>query len=343
MTASLALRHSPTISEPTRARVRAAAQRLGYRPDPEIARLMGRLRASRLRGDSVVVALIDLQTETKPIDHPYVVRLRDGARSRLDALGYGCTILRLRDYGDDAAALLRVVRSRGITGCILLPSNVPVTFASALAWDGLSVLAATTSVVSPRFHRVVPNSLFNAMTLIETMYARGYRKIGAILSESLEQRTAHHYSLALTWHGHRSRLLVLPDEDDAGKDVPRIAAWLRRHQVDVLFAQNADIVRRALRAGRMGAGRNQVGLLSLSTIDETGIACQDERPECIGESAANLLAGMMQNNETGVPDYSRVTTVDGVFVDGPSVRPPLSGRSSGSPPRASVLPAGTIH
>lgn len=327
MTASLSLRDSPTISGATRARVRAAAERLGYRPDPEIARLMGRLRSSRVMAGSVVVAIFDLQSLPGPVDHPYVTRVRQGIERHLEELGYGSALLRLRDYGGDASKMMRVVRSRGITGCILLPSNRPIEFASTVKWDGIAVVAATTSVIHPRFHRVVPNQIFNAMTLIEEMHHRGYRKIGAILNESLEQRTTHNYSLALTWHGHRSRILILPDESTPEADEQLIEAWLREHEVDVIFAQNAEIVRRAMRPEVLGA--HQVGLLSLSTIGDEGIAYQDEQPEYIGESAVSLLAGMMYNNETGIPEHPRVTTIDGVFRDGPTVRPATGAPAAG--------------
>jgi LacI family transcriptional regulator len=43
MTVSLALRNSPKVSKATRLKVRRMADKLGYRPDPEIARLMTRL------------------------------------------------------------------------------------------------------------------------------------------------------------------------------------------------------------------------------------------------------------------------------------------------------------
>ncbi len=320
MTASLSLRDSPIISAPTRARVRGIAEKLGYRPDPEIARLMGRLRASRVIKRSVVIAVLDLQGTDAPVDHPYVLRLRQGIEQHLDMLGFGIALLRLRDYHGDADRMMRVIRSRGITGCILLPSNGPVMLDPAIAWEGISVVAATTSVLAPRFHRVVPNQLYNSMMLIEDMHLRGYQKIGAILSESLEQRTTHNYSLALTWHGHRSRILILPDQSSPEEDERRIATWLQRHQVDVIFAQNADIVARAIRSARLKPGRDEVGLVSLSTIGDQGIAFQDEQPEYIGETAVSLLAGMMHNNETGIPAHPRVTTVDGVFCEAPTVR-----------------------
>ena len=149
------------------------------------------------------------------------------------------------------------------------------------------------------------------------MYRRGYRQIGMILTESLEERTAHHYSLTMTWHGHRDQILILPDNVSAKENETRIAQWLEDHEVDVVLAQDTPIVERAIRRTRRGQGG--IGLVSLSTINQPGIAYQDERPEYIGESAVSLLAGMMHNNESGIPVHPRVTTVDGEFRDSASV------------------------
>lgn len=322
MTVSLSLRDSPTISAQTRARVRAVAEKMGYRPDPEIARLMGRLRPSRVARQSVVIAMLDLQSDQVEEDHPYIAKLRRGIEKQVDHLGYGSTLLRLRDYGGSAAKLMRVIRNRGIVGCILLPSNEPVRLDGRIKWDGIAVVAATSSVLAPRFHGVAPNQIHNSMALVEDMYLRGYKRIGLILTESLEMRTAHHYSLSLTWHGHRNRILILPDNASPEEDEQRIARWLDEHEVDVIFAQNAQIVSRAIRYTSQGEGG--VGLISLSTINQPGIAYQDERPEYIGESAVSLLAGMMHNNENGIPIYPRVTTVDGIFREDTSVAPRLA-------------------
>lgn len=317
MTVSLSLRDSPSISAATRKRIRTIADELGYRPDPEIARLMGRLRSSRVTQHSVVIAMLDLQSEKATDEHPYIARLRKGIEKQVDHLGYGSTLLRLRDYGGSTAKLMRVIRNRGIVGCILMPSNEPVRLDKRVKWDGISVVAATSSVLAPRFHGVVPNHIHNSMALVDDVYRRGYRKIGTILTESMEERTAHHYSLTMTWHGHRERILILPDDASPEEDEQHIVEWLKKHEVDIIFAQDAEIVSRAIRYTSLGEGR--VGLISLSTIAQDGIAYQDERPEYIGESAVSLLAGMMHNNETGIPVHPRVTTVDGEFRDDRSV------------------------
>jgi len=318
MTVSLSLRDSPKITEPVRKRVCEIAHRLGYRPDAEISRLMSRLRASRTTKYSVSLALVDL-VSSAAAEHHYVRRLREGAMMRAEALGYGVNLFRLRDYKGDPKKMMRVIRARGIVGGVLLPADEPTRMPETL-WDGFAIVSATTAVTAPRFHCVVPNQLYNTMALIENMHRRGYQKVGAIITESLEQRTAHCYSLAMIWHGHGERILILKDTIAPAERERTVAAWLRDHAVDVILAQHTDLVTRAAGAGNLQGGERP-GLVSLSTIQPGDVAYQDELPEYIGESAVSLLVGMMHNNETGVPGHPRVTTVDGAFREGPSVRP----------------------
>src|SRR4051794_30241649 len=60
MTVSLALRDSPKISASTRERIHGLARALGYRPDPELSRLMKHLRTSRTARGRTGLALVDL-------------------------------------------------------------------------------------------------------------------------------------------------------------------------------------------------------------------------------------------------------------------------------------------
>src|SRR5688572_14522424 len=75
MTVSLALRNSPRVSSRTRTRIAQLADKLGYRPDPEISRLMSRLRPARSAG-GVVLAMIDLLPERQKRLQPYDAGVR---------------------------------------------------------------------------------------------------------------------------------------------------------------------------------------------------------------------------------------------------------------------------
>jgi DNA-binding LacI/PurR family transcriptional regulator len=322
MTASLSLRNSPKISAATRGRVRALADKLGYRPDPEISRLMGRLRHSRKTRGSEVIAMIDLRRIAESTLHPYDQLVRRGVTLQADALGFGVTVFKLLDYDGSLERLLRVVRSRGIAGLILLPSSQrPAKLDPRVSWAGLSVVAATTSVLAPRFHQVVPNQLHNMMTMIEAVQAKGYRRLCGIIGETLEERTAHQYSLALTWHGHRERILILPDAATPEHE-GLIQKWLKAHGPDLVLAQDGDSMAALLQREKL---HRKIAVVSLSNRSDDAMPFQDQMPQLIGESAVRLLTGMMYNHETGVPKHAQVTTVDGLFRD-PTVK-----REAGSP------------
>lgn len=317
MTVSLALHNSPKISGPTRRRVRDIAEKLGYRPDPELSRLMIRLRSSRVSQRGTVIGLIDLRRDLTAPQHPYNMRLRSGIETRAQQLGFGIDQFRLQDYGMDIGSLLRVVRQRGITGGIFLPAEKPLTFPRSVKWDGLSIVSATTSVLFPRFHRVAPNQLHNILTLLDTLTARGFKRIGLVITENFEERSAHIYSLVFTARGHQDRILILPSMECVETQASaQFREWLEHRQPDLIIAQDPAPIARLLAAGGGGRRRPRAPLVSLSTRNDNRFPFQDELPDSIGASAADLLAGMMANHETGIPLHPRVTTIDGVFRHG---------------------------
>lgn len=329
MTASLVMRNSPRISVATRQRVRELADKLGYRPDPEISRLMGRLRPSRKTRGSVVIGLIDLQSTRPTQVHPYTASVRQGAIARAESLGFGVSVFLLSDYAGNLAQVLRVIRHRGIEGLVLLPSAEPVVFDPKLDWDGISVVAATTTIASPEFHQVVPDQLHNIKTLIENLHRRGYRRISAIFSESLETRTSQNYSIALTWHGYGRRILVLPDAMNETAASRKISAWIEEHTPDVILG--GEIVMRLLRSRKLARVPAGIVVVALTSPPDDRTSYLDQRPGLIGECAVSVLTGMMHNHETGVPADPQVTAIRGVLRDTkkPASTKPRAGTPSG--------------
>lgn len=316
MTVSLALHNSPKISSATRRRVRAVADKLGYQPDPELSRLMNRLRSSRVGQRSTVIGLLDLRSRLHVPQHPYNLLLRQGIAARAKQLGFGLDEFLLQGYSSDVRSLLRVIRQRGITGVIMLPAEKPLTFPRSANWEGISIVSATTSVLYPRFHRVAPNQLHNLLTLLDTLAARGYQRIGLVISDDFEERSAHYHSLVFTARGHAERILILTAADSWEAHATRLRAWNALHQPDIIIAQNPEPIPKLLGGGLPTAMASVPPLISLSTRNDKLFPFQDELPHSIGASAVDLLAGMMANHETGIPQHPRVTTIDGVFRAG---------------------------
>src|SRR5213082_673074 len=77
MTVSKALRNLPKVSRRTRARVLRAAAQVGYKPDPEIAKLMHHLRRRTVASyQGLICAITDRPSD---MAHPYHGGLIAGA------------------------------------------------------------------------------------------------------------------------------------------------------------------------------------------------------------------------------------------------------------------------
>lgn len=311
MTVSLSLRDSPKISQSTRERIQQLAQKLGYHPDPEISRLMKHLRSSRTAEGRTGIAVIDFFPGDPFQEHTYHRSIREGIAARAAELGFGVTSFSAAEYGFNLRHLLNVVRARGIEGVILMPCvGNPLALDPAVDWKGLSVVATTNSILSPRFHSVVPHQFANMMRLIETMQAHGYRKIGAIFEGFFDDRTAHNFTAALNWNHHGRRILMLSESIDREAQARLVLPWLAKHQPDLIFAQSIDAVTYALSRARSARLRH-TRIVGLGSADRSVLSYLDERPELVGAGAVDLLAGMVYYHETGVPAHPRTTMIDG--------------------------------
>jgi DNA-binding LacI/PurR family transcriptional regulator len=301
---SLALRNHPGISAATRERVLRLAQEMGYVPDPVLSVLASyRWPSTRARA-TVSIALLELRTPAEADLSGYPGAVRQGALERARALGFEVSIFNLAEYEGNLRRLLRVIRHRGIGGIIVLPVETAVTLDAAAGWEEFSVVAATTSILAPRFHRVVPNQLQAMSALLEKLHAMGYRRIGAVFAAAYDARTNHIYSMALSWYGHHQRILVLPGTTTAAASERRVTAWMRAHRLEIAFTPEPDLIAGMSGVKKiLGQGRGP-RLAALGTYLE-------QYPALIGATAVRVLSGLIYNNEIGIPLHPEVTTIDG--------------------------------
>jgi DNA-binding LacI/PurR family transcriptional regulator len=318
MAVSLALRDNPKISQPTRERIHRLAKKLGYHPDPELTRLMRHLRTSRTREGRTGLAIIDLYRNLAEPADGYTAQIREGATERAKQLGLAVTLIKSAEYKSNFKHILNVIRARGIEGVILLPPLAPLSFEPSVDWHGVSVVATTNSILAPRFHSVVPPPLAYKIGLIEVMKQRGSRVIVAIFDEIFDDRTAHHFTAALNWHGQSEGILMLPTRLAAAEKLRQIDRWIEKIKPDVIFVQSATAEewvaarRRALR---------KVEVIRLGLPKSADLSYLDERPDQVGSAATELLAGMMYYHETGAPEHPRMTMIDCEFRFGGKLLP----------------------
>lgn len=317
MTVSLSLRNNPKISESTRKRVRDAAEELGYRPDPEIARLMTWLHHRRQASDAPPMAIVDLSPmRLPPGTENYCEHVRRGAVARAESLGYIASCFHQLDYEGDVPRLLKVLHYRGIRGILILPPLQPVELPPTLDWSPFSVIVASYAITPLHFHRVVPHQFIDMCGLLRLLETKGHKRIGAVFETNFEERIHYHFTAAIKLLGHGDNILRVKDQKKLPAD--EIAAWLKERRPDALVTPFALNLRDALPPPESGNPAPEI--ISLGAVKDSAMSFWDERPEEIGSDAAVLLAGMIQHNETGVPVSPRTSMIHGVFHDAHSAR-----------------------
>lgn len=313
MTVSLALRDNPRISLATRERIKRVAAELGYHPDPELSRLMNHLRGSRTARGRVGVAVVDFYPTANYVENVYNAKIRLGAERRAGELGFSVTTMHAADYGSNLANLVKVIRTRGIEGAMLLPSIVPMELDTSVTWDGVSVVTTSKSILAPRFHCIVPNQFGNTMRVFDTLKASDCRRICAVFDELFDERTGHNFTAAVSWNQQDDLTLIVPQGMESSDRAALVTDWIARHRPDVVFAQSDAVVAAIPRLRKLNP-RWKLRLVGLGAHNSAGFPYLDERADLIGAGAIDLLGGMMYYHETGIPACARTTLIEGQLV-----------------------------
>jgi LacI family transcriptional regulator len=321
MTVSRALRRDPAVPSDTGRRVREIAQRLGYRPDPTLTRLMTALRERRRAGAPPVLAYLTAHEERAGWRwHPSQRRCFEGAARRATELGYKLEEFWAGEPGMTDARLSQIIWARGIEGVIVAPLPAPGRTFPDFNWALFSGVEIGYSLAQPALHRVCSHHVQGILLLTEKLRAAGYRRIGLAVSHNCDERVHHHwragYLAAQSLGGGNADLLcVTPDWNRAA-----FARWLQLRQPDALITIGPQV----------GAWLEALGFhvprdlalahldVALGGPDATGI---DQNVGLIGSAAVDLVGSLLHHQERGVPAVPRVTMIEGTFVPGRTARP----------------------
>ena len=289
MTVSRALGNRSRVSAATRERVLKLAERIGYRPDPEVAKLMHHLRKRRKPVfQGVLCALTNRPPE---LQHYYTNEILRGARQRADALGYGFSVLPFDTMNSPRERLGSVLRNRCIEGLLLLPMKEPVDLSDLLDWRGFSVVAATSSVLGPEVHRVTPHQYANTLLLCRRLREQGYQRIGLVLSATQDSRVNHTFAAAVMWHNRHESGADVPHLIYDGTTPAGLREWFRDARPDAIVTSEDQHSRTFAKIlGLRLPGR--IGFASLDTNPTSGLSGIDELPAEIGSTAIGLRAGI---------------------------------------------------
>ena len=315
MTVSRALAGRGRIAETTRERILALADHHGYRPDPEIRKLMHHLRGRRTqRFQSTIVGLT---TRSADDPEPYFRNLTEGAERQFAQRGYGFDVMHLDPDLACPAGLRRMLRSRCVEGILVLPQHAPIDLSDLLDWHLFAVVSASASATLPGAHRVTPHHFANMLLLCRKLAAQGHRRIGLVLDADHDRRTEHGFTAGVAWHGlNEASALVAPflrrDNTATG-----LLAWFDREKPDVIITSELSTAQlAATQLGYTLPGPMRFVITSRMPRSDRNLPGIDERPKLIGQAAADLLAGLVERrNRTPLEVPQSSTLLTGRWVD----------------------------
>ncbi|HEY9248446.1 MAG TPA: LacI family DNA-binding transcriptional regulator [Rariglobus sp.] len=326
MTVSLALRNHTSLPLRTRNRIQKLATNLGYRPDPNISRLMERVRGKKTSSTGTVIAYLtahDQKFAWKGI--PTQRDYHEGAVARARELGYHLEDFWLREPGMTEDRLSRILRNRGIEGALIAPLQNPGMLFKKFHWRHFSVVELGYSLRTPVLHRCCNQQFQSMMLLLRNLVEAGYRRIGLSMGPGQDERANHHWRAA-----YLATQSLLPDVDlhglpmlfgDNGRwNRASFTAWLDAANPDVVVTVGTDVQQWLAELGLRTPG--DIGLANVD-INETmpGVTGINQNALQVGAAAVDLLLSQMRTGERGLPAIPRSLMVDGNFVQGATTAP----------------------
>ncbi len=322
VTVSLALRNQRKISAQTTRRIQAIAQRLGYVPDPGLARLNAYRRSTQSGDSGSALAWINFWPEPdRLLSFEIYKEYWRGAKERAEKIGYRMDEFRLADCDMNAARLAQILRARGIQGVLIPPSADGANTQIDLPWAQLAAVRIGYSVSSIPTHLVTNTQFQTAYEATMKAASLGAERIGYFFHAAGERKTRYHflggYRVALDILGRPHQippLIPLSSEEDQHRQV--FLDWFAAQGPDCILTQYAGIVPWLRKAGVSIPNQVKIIHLGLPVTCSLRLSGMKQNSHAIGGQAVELLARMLRNGEIGPPDPPLELLVPSEWVEG---------------------------
>ena len=320
-TVSRALHDDPCISASVREKIRAIAQKLGYRPHPLVQALMTQ-RRKRHAQTCETIALVTSHAEDAWSGKDVCRWYMNGLKERTSQHGYGLEVFPLDGHRDDPARLARVLKARGIRGVILAFSR-DNTEAVQFPVDHFSVVGLSAYFARTLVDRVHLNGFANVRLALRELRRCGYRRPALVGPERNNAIVGGFWTAAML-EEQRSRPdaeccppLIFAEGTGMRRDFVR---WFKEHRPDAIIAYKAPV---ADFLGVMGVEiPGEVGVAHLfgTEAEMKQTAGINGQLDQVGAAAIDLLVQKLDHHAEGRPAYPRDIFITGSWVEGPTVR-----------------------
>lgn len=325
-TVSRALRGVSGVSREEKQRIRAVADQLGYRPNPFVSAFTAQVRAYRHAPHAATIAVLDCWPERRPVWAHFDRQLDylGGIRQRAEALGYTPERISFSDFGNSAERLNRMLVTRRIHGLLVLPVPRGIDL-QALDFSRLACATIDFSLHQPALMRRVSSNYYYNMSLALNMLAsRGYRRIGLVIATGqTEAQDRLGLSAFLAHRFLHPRTCVAPCLAPAPELLSRTRGWLKREHPDAIVTSDLtlpdDLETLGVKVPR------DMACVSVTSLPpgHRPLAHVDENCPESGARAVDMIVDAIHRNDFDLPSSFGIYFVNGVWREGPTLRPAL--------------------
>ncbi|MBC2607298.1 LacI family DNA-binding transcriptional regulator [Pelagicoccus albus] len=326
-TISMALRNHPRLPAETTKKIQALADEMGYRPDPALGALVAyRRNASPKQQAAPIAYLTYWRTEwgwKKSIPHR---NFYEGAVERANQLGYKIDHFWLGKPGLSHERINEILLARGIRGLIIASHKLGEDREPRLQWDKYSSVKIDFFPTSLHVHTISNDQRAIIQLAFRKAREAGYKRIGFVLPRWWDAYVNHAWTA-----GFLASQLQVPEQDrvpikifdtearsSVGMPVAEFESWRKEHNPEVVIGYS-EFVKSAFELLQIKTPEDFAYIDICPETKDSGNAGVFNNCLRVGELAVEILAGQLQQNQIGLPDYPTVTKVEGTWIDGTSL------------------------
>lgn len=316
---SMALNDTGTISHDTRARVKAAAKELGYRPSPLLAALANRRYRPQSAASRGAIAFIRCCTDEYAGPESFAE-----TASRAAELGYSWSAWSVSPRAS-WAKLGQTLHHRGVLGVIITPI-FGMTSLPDFPWSRFAIVSSGRNFFRVPFPEVAADPFDRVLDVHARILALGYRRPGYVLLRHArmhpdDQARAAAVGFVLAQVPQRDRVPAFESLFD--KPLDGLPGWFHAHQPDVVIGFHPGIKIILEAAGVAFPGQCGFASLHLQDYLDSHSGCAGFRDSIPAEqlAAVDLLDQQIRHHRFGPIESPFLLRMPFVWVDGPTLPP----------------------
>ncbi|MBK1877786.1 LacI family DNA-binding transcriptional regulator [Pelagicoccus mobilis] len=326
-TISMALRNHPRLPASTTEKIKALAEEMGYRPDPALGALVAYRRNTSPKQQAAPLAyLTNWHNEFGWKNSTPHRNFYEGALSRAKQLGYKIDHFWLGEPGLSHERINDILQARGIRGLIIASHQIGVDREPRIQWDQFSSVKIDFFPTSLHVHTISNDQRAIIQLAFRKALDAGYKRIGFVIPRWWDTYVNYAWSA-----GFLASQLLVPEEDripikifdtepdaEIGMPVTEFETWRNEHKPDVIISYN-EFVQHAFKLLQIQTPEDFAYIDVCPESKDNDHAGVYNNCERVGELSVEILAGQLQRNQVGLPNYPTVTKVEGTWIDGPSL------------------------